>query len=321
MRASPPVQRSGTACRKRCGCNTRRIPYPRWLAITRGDVLSIEQRVRRWSPGYVAPAELGGSLRMLFAGCGTGMDAINGALHLDKVDVTAVDLSRASLAYGMRKAAEYGLENIRFRQEDILEMDTSGEPYHVINCTGVLHHMQDPAAGLEHLVQLLIPGGLIALALYSRLARAPLLEARALIRASGFGSSANDIRLFRQQVLGEGVRGPLAELIGSTDFFSTSECRDLLFHVQETQLTLPGTQQAAGGEGFGVSRLRADHHGSGTGFSPRASRRRAYRSGSLGRVRAAAPGELSLHVPVLVPEDKKGTHLFFLRRRPPTEEK
>ncbi len=214
-------------------------PYPRWLAITRGDVLSIEQRVRRWSPGYVAPAELGGSLRMLFAGCGTGMDAINGALHLDKVDVTAVDLSRASLAYGMRKAAEYGLENIRFRQEDILEMDTSGEPYHVINCTGVLHHMQDPAAGLERLVQLLIPGGLIALALYSRLARAPLLEARALIRASGFDSGANDIRLFRQQVLGEGVRGPLAELIGSTDFFSTSECRDLLFHVQETQLTLP----------------------------------------------------------------------------------
>jgi tetratricopeptide (TPR) repeat protein len=28
MRASPPVQRSGTACRKRCGCNTRRTHIP-----------------------------------------------------------------------------------------------------------------------------------------------------------------------------------------------------------------------------------------------------------------------------------------------------
>jgi hypothetical protein len=41
-------------------------------------------------------------------------------------------------------------------------------------------------------------------------------------------------------VFEDGARGPLAELTGSTDFFSTSECRDLLFHVQETQLTIAG---------------------------------------------------------------------------------
>jgi len=217
-------------------------PYPRWLAITRGGVQGIEQRVQRWCPEYVAPEALSGSLRVLVAGCGTGMDAMDVALHLKNADVTAIDLSRASLSFAMRRAEEYGLENLRFRQDDILEINASDGPYQVIICTGVLHHMQDPVAGLQRLVKLLIPRGLIKLALYSRLARAPLLEAGELIRESGFGPRDSDIRAFRQGVLKAGARGPLAELLGSTDFFSLSECRDLLFHVHEAQLTLPGVR-------------------------------------------------------------------------------
>ena len=215
-------------------------PYPRWTAITRGASQNIEQWIRRWNPDYVAPADLRGTLRVLVAGCGTGMDAINTALHLHNAQVTAVDLSRASLAYAMRKAGEYGLENIRFRHQDILALGSDAESYHVINCTGVLHHMENPAVGLERLAGVLRPGGVIRLALYSELARAPLQQARDLIRASGLGPRTGDIRKFRQQVFADGARGPLAELMGSTDFFSTSECRDLLFHVQETQVNLPG---------------------------------------------------------------------------------
>lgn len=219
-------------------------PYPRWLTITRGDAQDIEQRVRRWCPGYVAPGALRGALRVLVAGCGTGIEAIDVALHLKRADVTAVDLSRASLAYAMRKAGEYGIGNIRFRQEDILRMERNGDAYHVINCTGVLHHMRDPAVGLARLAELLVPGGLIKLALYSRLAREPLVEAREFIRSSGiFGSGEHDIRAFRRQVLEGGADGALAELTGSTDFFSLSECRDLLFHVHEVQFDLPGIRR------------------------------------------------------------------------------
>jgi 2-polyprenyl-3-methyl-5-hydroxy-6-metoxy-1,4-benzoquinol methylase len=217
-------------------------PYPRWQALTRGAVQDIEQRVQRWCPGYVAPPELGGPLRVLVAGCGTGMDAIDTALHLNNAQVTAIDLSRASLAYAMRKAGEYGLENLQIRHQDILEFEGGDHPYHVIISNGVLHHMRDPAAGLARLVALLAPQGLIKLALYSQLARAPLMEAGERIRASGFTPRESDIRDFRQQVLAEGARGSLAELSGSTDFYSLSECRDLLFHVHEEQLTLPGIQ-------------------------------------------------------------------------------
>jgi 2-polyprenyl-3-methyl-5-hydroxy-6-metoxy-1,4-benzoquinol methylase len=225
-------------------------PYPRWQALTRGGKQRIEQRVQRWNSRYTAPALLGGPLRVLVAGCGTGLDAIDTALHTENAQVTAIDLSRASLAYAMRKAAEYGLENIHFRQEDILSFDRPGADYHFINCTGVLHHMQDPAAGLHRLVRMLMPDGLVRLALYSRLARAPLAAAREAIRARGFGSVESDLRTFRQRVLDEGSDGEFAELLGSTDFFSASDCRDLLFHVQESALTLPDVKLLLRGAGL-----------------------------------------------------------------------
>jgi SAM-dependent methyltransferase len=177
-------------------------------------------------------------MRLLVAGCGTGKEAIDAALHYSHVEVTAIDLSRTSLAFARRKAEEYGLDNIRFAQEDILELGSEFGPYHVILSSGVLHHMADPAAGLRRLSELLVPSGLMKLGLYSRLARSPLREAARRIRTSGGNATAESIRAFRQQVLQEGPRGALAELAGSTDFYSTSECRDLLFHVQEHQHSL-----------------------------------------------------------------------------------
>ena len=225
-------------------------PYPRWIAITRGVSEHIADRVRRWCPDYEAPPALGGRLRVLVAGCGTGMDAIDLALHVDDADVTAIDLSRASLAFAMRKAEEYGLENIRFRQEDILELDPSDGPYAVINCVGVLHHMRDPSLGLTCLLERLVPRGLIKLALYSRVARAPLLQARDVIRESGLGAGEKDIRGFRQRVFEEGARGPFAEFTGSTDFYSLSECRDLLFHAHEVQFSLPEVGELLGDAGL-----------------------------------------------------------------------
>lgn len=225
-------------------------PYPRWTAITRGGVQSLEDRVRRWRPDYAPSPGLGGSPRVLVAGCGTGVDAIELAMHVRGAEVTAIDLSRASLAFAMRKSEEYGLDNVRFRQEDILAFAGEDGPYHMINCTGVLHHMQDVAAGLAGLVPLLLPGGLMKIALYSRIAREPLMRAREDIRAAGFGPAVGDIRRFRRQVLDAGAGGAHAELMGSTDFYSTSECRDLLFHVQELQLTLPEIRALLEGAGL-----------------------------------------------------------------------
>ena len=57
----------------------------------------------------------------------------------------------------------------------------------------------------------------------------------------GYTTSPDDIRRCRQEIImaAEDTNPELMNLIGSNDFFCLSECRDLLFHVQEHHFTLP----------------------------------------------------------------------------------
>ena len=93
------------------------------------------------------------------------------------------------------------------------------------------------------LVSLLRPGGVMHIGLYSALARADIRAARAFIAERGYGETAADIRRCRQELLALRGRHAAQErhrAIG--DFFTTGECRDLLFHVQEHQFTIPRDQ-------------------------------------------------------------------------------
>jgi hypothetical protein len=83
----------------------------------------------------------------------------------------------------------------------------------------------------------------LKLGFYSRRARGSVNAARDLIRASGLGASVTDIRKFRQHVFDAPADSPLKELEYAPDFYSTSMCRDLVFHVEEHQYTLPEIAQ------------------------------------------------------------------------------
>ena len=48
----------------------------------------------------------------------------------------------------------------------------------------------------------------------------------------------NDIRRFRRDLTAQDTAAELQWLSKMSDFYSTSECRDLVFHVQEHRLTL-----------------------------------------------------------------------------------
>jgi hypothetical protein len=66
------------------------------------------------------------------------------------------------------------------------------------------------------------------------------VEVRQRIAELGLGGGADDIRTFRQELMGsEDIRIQTA-ILKSEDFFSISTCRDLLFHVQEHRMRLAG---------------------------------------------------------------------------------
>jgi 2-polyprenyl-3-methyl-5-hydroxy-6-metoxy-1,4-benzoquinol methylase len=212
-------------------------PYPRWVHVA-GQVTSmpIDQYLRDQFPtAAFAPLGKTSGLDMLIAGCGTGQVAIGSVQKHMGAQALAIDLSLSSLCYAKRKTPAELAARIDYAQADILKLGSIGRSFDVVDACGVLHHMADPLAGWRILLSLLRPGGLMHLAFYSDAGRADVAAARAFIAERKFGSTPDDIRRCRQELLAT----PLASVTRFTDFFTTSECRDLLFHVHESRVTIP----------------------------------------------------------------------------------
>ena len=71
--------------------------------------------------------------------------------------------------------------------------------------------MADPLAGWRVLTELLRPGGLMFIALYSEAARRPVVNAREMIARKGYAASPEDIRRCRWDIM-EAARGGDAEM-------------------------------------------------------------------------------------------------------------
>ena len=76
------------------------------------------------------------------------------------------------------------------------------------------------------------------LGFYSELARKDIVKVRNLIIQEGIGSSFQEIRDYRKHMLRLKNIEHYGFAITRSDFFSTSACRDLLFHVQEHRMNL-----------------------------------------------------------------------------------
>jgi 2-polyprenyl-3-methyl-5-hydroxy-6-metoxy-1,4-benzoquinol methylase len=212
-------------------------PYPRWVHVA-GQVtpMPIDQYLRDQFPaGAYAPLGKIDALDMLIAGCGTGQVAIASVQKYLGARALAIDLSLSSLCYASRKTPADLTARIDYAQADILKLASIGRSFDIIDACGVLHHMADPLEGWRILLTLLRPGGLMHLAFYSDAGRSDVAAARTFIAEHGFGSTPGEIRRCRQELL----KTPLASVTRFTDFFTTSECRDLLFHVHEARVNIP----------------------------------------------------------------------------------
>ncbi len=202
-------------------------PYPRWIKAGPPAQPSVLQNVASEQVPDV-----------LVAGCGTGLSTIEFARQMRNARILAIDLSLASLSYGKRMAQKLGLAGIEFAQADLLSLGAIGRQFDFIDASGVLHHLADPWQGWRVLLSLLRPGGAMQVGLYSSLGRRNIVAARALIAERGYRPIAQDIRRCRQDIIA--AADPLLRSVTDRhDFYTTSECRDLLFHVQEHRIALP----------------------------------------------------------------------------------
>ena len=214
-------------------------PYPRWRyankSVTANFILHLNDDIRpnniKFNNKFLNP-------NILIAGCGTGQQLVN-AIGYQNSKILGVDLSLASLAYAKRKIEEIGIKNIELLQGDILHLKDLNEKFDVIECGGVLHHMSEPLKGLKILLDLLEPHGFLKLGLYSEIARKHIIKIRNYIKKNNYKNTLKDIRNCRESILNQNDDKELHKIVYNNDFYSTSNTRDLIFHVQEHRFTIP----------------------------------------------------------------------------------
>ena len=213
-------------------------PYPRWISVSRPRERPLRALLSDLFPyADLSRLRLSAEPELLVAGCGTGSHAIEAALRYRNSHVLAMDLSRASLAYGKRQAEALDIERVTWAHGDILALAEDTRCFDMIDCAGVLHHMRDPMAGWRILRDKLKPGGVMKIGLYSNMARSQF--ARLGEDSAAANNAAERIRAYRQEIIMLPKDAPLKRLLTLRDFYALSECRDLLFHVEEHGFTLP----------------------------------------------------------------------------------
>ena len=223
-------------------------PYPRWISYIRNDPTPpVDVLKQACTNVNLDVVNKDAPFKVLVAGCGTGVSAIENAVLWADTHVYAVDLSKASLAFAQRCAEELKLSNVEFDQADLLQLPASGRMFDYISCTGVLYHLSHPEDGLKALLDVCRPGGVIRVGLYSKMARSEIKTAAGIMKSFGDGETVESIRVSRQALIDSSEQGGkldenLMTVFSNFDFYNSSMCRDLIFHVHEIEFTIPMIQ-------------------------------------------------------------------------------
>jgi len=111
------------------------------------------------------------AIRILDAGCGTGVGSEYLAHLNPQAQVLGIDISERALAIARQRCHRSGAENATFQALPLERAAELAGPFDFINCVGVLHHLPDPGAGLQALAAQLAPGGLLHAFVYAELGR------------------------------------------------------------------------------------------------------------------------------------------------------
>jgi SAM-dependent methyltransferase len=178
-------------------------------------------------------------LDILVAGCGT-WQAAKYALCRPHARVVGIDVSTTSLAHTDRLKRHYDLTNLETRQLPIDDVESLERGFDLIVCTGVLHHLADPDAGLRALRSVLSPTGAIYLMVYAPYGRTGIYLLQDYCRRLGIGASAHEIDDLTTALKALPQQHPLVALLrGSRDAESRDALADALLNPRDQAFSVP----------------------------------------------------------------------------------
>lgn len=202
-------------------------PYPHYpliASVRRCDTYALNLEAL-WSR-FNCTAPPSEAKRILIAGCGT-FAPYPWAVANPETPITALDLSERSLRRAHWHSILHGRRNITYQCGDLLDQTIIDGTFGLIDSFGVLHHLDDPLAGLKSLEKRLMPGGILRIMLYSRYARREEESIRRAFRLLGIDSPLSARRLFRKAATGSRLANYLA---ASDEAAAVSGLADALLH-------------------------------------------------------------------------------------------
>jgi len=176
---------------------------------------------------------------ILVAGCGTSQ-AAKYAMRWPAARVTGIDFSATSIRHTEQLKRKYKLDNLLIEQLHLERVGELGQTFDQVICTGVLHHLADPALGLRALRSVLEPQGAMHLMVYAPYGRTGIYMLQEFCRRIGFRAPEGDIGelLAALKPLPEGH--PMARLLREApDFRSEAGLADALLHPQDRAYSVP----------------------------------------------------------------------------------
>jgi SAM-dependent methyltransferase len=140
-------------------------------------------------------------IRILDAGCGTGVGT-EYLVHLNpQASVVGIDLSAGALSVAGERCRRSGANRAEFHHLSLYDAQQLDGEFELINCVGVLHHLPDPIRGIKSLAAKLAPGGLMHIFVYGELGRWEIQlmqKAIALLQGNQQGDYRDGVQLGRQ---------------------------------------------------------------------------------------------------------------------------
>ncbi len=199
------------------------------------------------------------NFRALVAGGGTGDSTICLAEQLQGTDaeITYLDMSMASMKVAKARAEVRGLENIQWVNGSLLDLPTMelGQ-FDYINCSGVLHHLENPEEGLRALNSVLAEGGVMGIMLYGKYGRTAIYQMQELLRMLSGDASDSDKLAICKTVLAQ---------LPESNWFNHSKnwfydhrggdaaLYDLLLHSQDRAYSIPELYDYMKGVGLSIA--------------------------------------------------------------------
>jgi len=218
-----------------------RLPYPR-------PIDSLDKYQRLWRDAgrrradfrlHWPAARYREDFSILVAGCGTSQAAKH-AMRWPEAHVTGIDFSATSIRCTEELKRKYKLDNLELRQLPVERIGELGTTFDQIVCTGVLHHLADPDAGLAALHDVLNPDGAMHLMVYAPYGRTGIYMLQEFCRRVGIHATNDGIRDLITALGALPPGHPLQTLLrDAPDFRHEAALADALLHPQDRAYSVP----------------------------------------------------------------------------------